>query len=342
MAEPTGDAAAAEARSPAPLAARGLPSTASPRLAGRACHRRGRGRYACWCASTTWSPTARASASCATSCLGCWRGAPGRGPDLREIAAEQQGGDLGAPARRGRWPTGGAASTAARQRSRAARGHDRRPLGRPVLGAGAGGGPPPGHRARRLAVDGRVLRLLPRGCPARRAHRLPGRPDRRQPHRRPVQAAGLVGRPARAGARAGRPGRGLRRPAKQLQWTTLAAYRHGVFDVDAWPTSRRSTGATPPAAGSATSSTSARPSSTGASTRCRSATTGGWSRPTTRAATTASPCTSWAPPARCLQCRLRERSDEERSEATAERLTASTRDLLVTFQDILRREAASA
>ena len=130
--------------------------------------------------------------------------------------------------------------------------------------------------------------------------------------------------------------------AKQLQWTTLAAYRHGVFDVDALADIEKEHGHNAAGGGfryffnfsEAFQHRGLDEVPLGDD---------GWVVEThdegrDNGFTVYFMGTAGA----MLQCRLRERSDEERSEATAERLTASTRDLLVTFQDILRREAASA
>jgi hypothetical protein len=137
------------------------------------------------------------------------------------------------------------------------------------------------------------------------------------------------------------PDGGFAELAQRLQWSTLAAYRRGSFDVDELRGLDEQCGYNAAGAGFRyffNFSDAVRPSAPadvplGAD---------GWtidSRASGRdnGFTVYLACTAGS----LLRCRLRERSDEPRSPAAAERLTAKTRAFLVTLQDILLQEAAS-
>lgn len=128
--------------------------------------------------------------------------------------------------------------------------------------------------------------------------------------------------------------------AKRLQWSTLAAYRHGYFDVDALRDLEAEFGHNAAGAGFryffnfSDAFQAVDPGDVALGDD-------GWTidfRDTGRDNGFRMYFVGTAGP--MLQCTLRERSDEPRSAVTAERLTARTREFLVAFHDILRREAA--
>ena len=128
--------------------------------------------------------------------------------------------------------------------------------------------------------------------------------------------------------------------AQQLQWATLRAYRQGSFDVDALRDLHGEHGYDAAGAGfryffnfsEAFQQRAPEDARLGADGwRIDTQTTGRDNGFTVYFAATAGAL---------LRCRFRERSDEPRSPAAAERLAGRTRALLLTFQDILRQEAA--
>ena len=137
------------------------------------------------------------------------------------------------------------------------------------------------------------------------------------------------------------PDGGFAELARRLQWSTLAAYRHGCFDVDELRGLYEEYGYDAAGAGfryffNFSDAVQARePAGVPLGP-------GGWAIDTRTSGrdngfTVYLACTAGS----LLRCRLRERSDEPRSSAAAERLTAKTRAFLLTFQDILLQEAAS-
>lgn len=128
--------------------------------------------------------------------------------------------------------------------------------------------------------------------------------------------------------------------AQRLQWSTLRAYRQGSFDVDALRDLHEEHGYDAAGAGfryffnfsEAFQQRAPEDVRLGADGwRIDTHTTGRDNGFTVYFAATAGAL---------LRCRFRERSDEQRSPAAAERLSERTRALLLAFQDILRQEAA--
>jgi hypothetical protein len=129
--------------------------------------------------------------------------------------------------------------------------------------------------------------------------------------------------------------------AKRLQWSTLSAYRHGYFDVDALRGVEEEYGHNAAGAGFRYffNFSDAFPKDDDTVELGDV----GWTIEThDRGRDNGFKVYFVGTASTVLECRLRERSDEPRSPEAAERLTARTREFLLTFQDILVQEAASA
>lgn len=137
------------------------------------------------------------------------------------------------------------------------------------------------------------------------------------------------------------PGGSFAESCKALQWAALGAYRHGYFDVDALRAVTEEYGYD--AAGTGFryffNFSDAFPKDDDGLDLGDE----GWAIEThTQGRDNGFEAYFVATASSVLECRFRERSGGQRSDETAERLTASTRDLLLTFQDVLVREAAPA
>jgi hypothetical protein len=134
---------------------------------------------------------------------------------------------------------------------------------------------------------------------------------------------------------------GVTELARRLQWSTLAAYRHGSFDVDALRDVRDEHGYDAAGAGfryffnfsDAFEQRAPDDDALGAD---------GWTIEThATGRDNGFPVYLAATAGAVLRCRLRERSHEARSAAAAERLATRTRTLLLTLQDVLVHEATA-
>jgi hypothetical protein len=137
------------------------------------------------------------------------------------------------------------------------------------------------------------------------------------------------------------PGEGFAELARRLQWSTLGAYRRGAFDVDALRDLHAERGYDAAGGGLRYFFNFSEDLQQPVPEDVRLGPEG-WTVETQTTGRDNGFRVYFAGTAGALlRCRFRERSDEPRSPAAAARLTAQTRALLLTFQDILRQEAAT-
>lgn len=130
--------------------------------------------------------------------------------------------------------------------------------------------------------------------------------------------------------------------ARQLQWSTLGAYRRGAFDVDALRGLREEHGYDAAGAGFRYFFNFSEAFQQRAPEDVRLG-PGGWTVETHTTGRDNGFTVYFAATAGgLLRCRFKERSRETRSPAAAARLTAQTTALLLSFQDILRQAAEEA